>query len=198
LVSGLIILMVLLPVASLCGFLAPMVLQSGPRAVPSDVCSLIPDDLLSKLVPTAKQTDVSASNDQQFTNRASCTEQTDADKATTTADASLLIQLQRDGSVANRGPSAAARDDFVGAKSYAVSDTIQKKKVYDIKLGDAAFLTVDQRDQYDNDQSQSTVNVQVLKGDIILSVNYIASPTTDERTAAAAITVADAILGGLR
>jgi hypothetical protein len=189
-------LVILLPAIVLGASFLPLHGDSPPRSVPADVCALIPADLLSRVVPAGKVSEVDARNAEPYRNVARCTVRTDSDSATTTAYGSLNVELQRHGSLGRQGPGDRARDDFASSKKFALTDTISPQRVFDVnRLGDSAFVAIGKPNDFAVQEHQSAVEVQVLADERTLLIYYVASPTTDDLAVSAAVAVARALLG---
>jgi hypothetical protein len=192
-------LVAVVPVVFVFGSLIPLTDKHPPGSVPADVCALVPPDLLDRLVPAARTSDVDAKNAEPYTNVARCSAQTDGERATTTARGSLSVELRRHGTLAGLDPRGHAQDDFASDKRFELTDAIVRKRVSDLGgLGDSAFVSVARPDDSDARDHRTTVQLEVLARDRILRLHYAASPTTDDRAVSALLAVARALLGALR
>jgi hypothetical protein len=171
-----------------------------PRRVPSDVCALVPADLLARVVPAGKTANVTAENDGAPTNKAECTVATDRDHATTTARASLSISLSRHGDGGLRTSEDHSQHEFALFKRMRMAnESSTRYRVFDLsKLGDSAYLAVEELSQSQRDAQNSSVEVSVLRKDIELTVRYFASPTDDALSSSAVVAVARALMDVLQ
>jgi hypothetical protein len=196
---GLAVVAVLAPVVLLAVVLGPLLLKEKPRAVRPDVCALVPADLLARVVPAGKVAGVAADNAGASINAARCRVETDDTKATSSARATLSIEVRRHGSLGRWDPGDHARDEFAGGKGYELADTNAPRKVHDLsRLGDSAFVAVYRGGDSDAREHRSVVHLQVLARDMLLRIDYDASPTREDLATAAAVAVARALLGSLR
>jgi hypothetical protein len=179
-------------------FLPTAVGESGPaRAVPADVCSLIPDELLARVVPAGEKNDQSGGGQPS---RAACSVHTGSARADSAGTASLDITVERYRGRRWTSREDEARDWFAWTKRLLLDkdDATFTTRVSDLAdLGDSAYLEVDDRSG-SGDEGQEDLTVHVLSGDTILTVSYSASPTDETLVASAAVTVARALLEGLR
>jgi hypothetical protein len=195
LVPWLFLLLIVLPAILLGTSFLRINVKAAPGGVPADMCALIPADLLAQVVPAGKVSGVESKNSESYTNVARCEVQTEPDKATTTANASLAVELRRNGSLAGRNPRQHAQDDFASGKKLAMTDTITPTRVFEVsRLGDSAYVSVRKPSSLAATQHQSMVEVQALAGDKVLRITYFASPTTDDLAASAAVAVVRALL----
>jgi hypothetical protein len=192
-------LLFLIPLVILCGSSIRLVIKTPPGPVPPDVCALVPADLLQRVVPAAKMEEPESKNSETFTNVARCSGQTDSGKAGTTAHALLRVELRRYGTLAGASPGQHAHDEFAGSKKFALKDQISPARVFDVgRLGDSAFVSVDEPSVSDRQEHRSVVDLQVLMRERTLRLYYYAEPTTDDLAVAAVVAVARALLGALR
>jgi hypothetical protein len=188
-------LIVILAMAWLVGY--PVAVKSEPRAAPADPCALVPADLVALLVPAPGKPEPEVRNNQPFTNRAECAVRTDHDAATTNASASLRIEVERNGSRGTESSSSHSQTDFANGKRYEMQDSIVQHRVNDLRgIGDSAYLTVDV--PRSSGSGSAAAQVTVLRGDIIATVMYSASPSSDEQVAAAAVRVARELVKAVR
>jgi hypothetical protein len=167
------------------------------RAVPANVCALIPAALSAQVVPAGVIKNAGGS---EIPDHTSCTVQTDNARADTTAWASLYVKVERSGGNVWTSRDDAARDDFARYKRIIRDPDGPvgiSRNVQDIAaLGDSAFLTVKDRSRVNVEEVDLAVHV--LDGDTVLTVSYDATPTTEVLAASAAVAVARALLEELR
>jgi hypothetical protein len=179
-------------------FLPTAVGESGPaRAVPADVCSLIPDELLARVVPAGEIDDQSGGG---RPSRAVCSVHAGSARTDSTGTASLDITVERYQGRRWTSREDEARDWFAWTKRLLLDkdDATFTTRVSDLAdLGDSAYLEVEDRSG-SGDEGRENLTVHVLNGDTILTVSYSASPTDETLVASAAVTVARALLEGLR
>jgi hypothetical protein len=192
--------MVILPWVPMAIWAQRAVFGGRPRDVPSDVCALVPADLLARVVPAGKVANVTAQNDGAPTNKAECTVATDRDQATTTARATLSISLTRHGDTTLRTSEDHSQHDFALFKRMRMANESRTRyHVFDLsKLGDSAYLAVEEPTQSQRDEQNSRVEVSVLRNDIELTVRYFASPTDDALSSSATVAVARALMDALK
>jgi hypothetical protein len=71
-------------------------------------------------------------------------------------------------------------------------------RVFDIgKLGDSAYLAIEEPSKFQRDEPNSRVEVSVLRKDVELTVGYGASPTDDSLASSAGVAVARALMDAL-
>jgi hypothetical protein len=173
--------------------------QHPPKAVPADVCALVPADLLARVVPAAKPGKPSTDGPSLTAATARCSTRTDPDNATSTADADLSIQVDHEGSLGGKDPGAHARDEFAGDKRREITKPLDPGRVFDLPgLGDDAYVFVQRPRNYAVTEHRSSVEVHVLAGATVLRVDYDAAPSTDDLATAAAVALAQALLGAVR
>jgi hypothetical protein len=179
--------------------LIPLSQQTGSaRPVPPDMCALVPPDLLSRLVPSARRALGVVDSSHNQLHLTNCRAETDLDVATTTATARLTLQFDRYGPRGSLSPAENARDAFARDKQVVLAATGTRHKVSDlVGLGDSAYLDVLPPTVVDSAEGGSFATVSVLRGDGELTITYGAAPSTDELTAAAAVSVAREVAGRL-
>lgn len=187
--SGLIIVLLVLGVLVL-----PQAVRSEVRAVPDDLCALVPAELLARLVPAPATPErrTGPASDQRA--RAECEVSTEKRDATY---GSLVLEVERHGAAMFRGAAGDTRDSYAGLKQTRLTGGLVPQRVADVPgLGDDAYVTGDASTT--DRASRGFAIVTVLAGDTILTVSYNAAPSTDALATSAAVTVARAMLGGLR
>lgn len=185
----------------LCGALAALgcglvrtPMSSGPdappAALPDDLCALVGAALLAQLAP-AHEPPEHRNSPGPYTSTGYCSVETDSRRATSTADGSLDLELQRHGSVTD-SPRDEARDEFGSTCDNYRANPSLYGRVRDVTgLGERACAAVDE------DDGRATVHLQVLSGADVVDVTYRAEPSTAERALAGAKAVANNILAGV-
>ena len=170
--------------------------NSGTRKVQVDsnsvpaVCGLVPADLISRLVPGATAED----KPDVYPTRLQATKGCDAETGYTgDRIAQLRIKVDRYGTFLDYPPREHAKRDFISDKNLAPKlSTGQPRDV--AGLGDSAFVAMDPKPVGNYNRAQ----VNVLRADVIVEVTYSANPSSPDLVAAAAVTVARAVLEKLR
>jgi hypothetical protein len=150
------------------------------------VCGLVPADLMSRLVPGAAPED----KDDSYPTRLQITKQCRAGTGYTgDTVAELRIEVSRFGTFLDYPPREHAKRDFITDKEIAAKLTMGPPK--DVGgLGDSAFITVDP----DPIGEYQRGELHVLRGDVLVVVNFEAKPSTADLVAAATVAVARAVL----
>lgn len=181
-------------------FIVPMLASdASARRVPENVCALVPADLLARLVPAGQMDTPESSYSSSYKARTTCEVRTDQETASTTAGASLSIELERYAGkrIGFSDAEDEAQDQFASHKAYPLTAT-SGYRVADLSgLGDSAYLAV--REPPAPTKPGGTVDnwsvqVVVLRADAVLTVGYTASPTDERRAASAAVAVTRALL----
>ena len=181
------VLILLVIPAMAAGQFLPMLLSDEDAApAPKNPCSLIAPETLRLVVPAPKITRSEASNSGPYSKYGYCDVETDSDEATSTAEGSLRIELDRNSAVGNMDAAESAQDDFAGSKKFTLE---QRERLVDVRgLGDAAFA------QFPDYGERRSVRLHVLAGADVLTVSYTASPSRDDLVLAAAVAVAKSMI----
>jgi hypothetical protein len=186
------ILVLMFGVLVLCGSAGAVVVRAGSTrfgpsqpATLADVCSLVPGDLLGRLVPGATPEDKKVLASRLRATK-TCRAGTSYRRPVT---ASLRVEVSRYGRYLDYPPPEHAKRDFIARKN--VHSKVSTNSVFDVAgLGQSAFLEVDPY------PSGATVqaSVYVLRGDVLISVEYSASPSSGDLVTAAAVAVSRRVM----
>jgi hypothetical protein len=169
-----------------------------PGAVPADLCSLVPADLLARVVPSALQQErrVTTNSPEAISD---CITTSHPNLPEPPEDFRTGLLDLRLGRFAGSGRDTSARhaeELFVTEKQSSMD---RPAVVGDLAgLGDSAYLVVDVVTTSDGSHLQSAATVTVLFDDMVLDVNYSAQPSTQADVNSAAVEVARALVGRLR
>ncbi|MGH3714679.1 MAG: hypothetical protein ACRDT4_14645 [Micromonosporaceae bacterium] len=163
-----------------------------PENAPDDLCAVIDKDALAYAVPAPSVTRSEADNDYNYTRYAYCDVETDEDAATSTARASLYVELERHGAFLDDSAPMHAREEFAWSKEYELD---HGEGVLDIEgVGDSAWVVFDS----DTGDGDAAVELEVLVGADTLNLHYLSSPATNDMALAAVVTVAKSLVKGLK
>ncbi|MET7421119.1 hypothetical protein [Dactylosporangium sp. NPDC005555] len=184
-----------LALVPLLGVVAATFARSGVRAAPGDLCGLVPAGLLGRLVPTpgAPQREPSR------VDLARCMVSTDRPQPSAGYGA-LVLEVERHGGATLQSPADRAQDWYAGLKRTRLEGRgVKPQRVVDVPgLGDDAYVTTDEPSADRDGDPRGFAIATVLAGDTVLTVSYTAEPSTDALATAAAVSVARAVLGGVR
>lgn len=158
-------------------------------AAPPDACRLVPEDLLTRVVPDAQEVR-EPGRDEPSIRSSSCRLFTGNPEGELPRSGKLIIVVRTYGSTSDSSPRKNAGDSFVLDKR-AAGQKAEAGQVMDVSgLGDSAFIQT----TTDPSKNRSSATLRALSGTAIVEIEYDATPATPDTTAAATVAVARAAL----
>ena len=175
----------------------PIVVRSTPPIAPDNACALLPADLLALVVPSAAAPVLTVNNGRPYTNTSRCLIRTETSGPERAASGYLILEVDRNGSQGGDSAESHAQTSFALGKKFAQEGSIIQRRVNDLAgLGDSAYLAVVIHP--DGSREDAGADVAVLSGDMIVTVQYSASPSDDRLVAAAAVRLARELVKAVR
>ncbi|MFF2504181.1 hypothetical protein ACFVTY_12510 [Streptomyces sp. NPDC058067] len=167
----------------------------GPaEAAPRDLCALVDSAEWARIVPQPRA-EHQTMPPHEVSNEATCDMTSTRGRATKGRYGYADVDLERHGTTRYDSGWGKARSSFNWSKEYAAGDGSAPHPVPG--LGDEAFAETHSEAAHSGSGVQAEAKVTVLLGRDVLTVHYVAEPSSPDRARRVAVAVARTVLGEL-